>query len=357
MTNSKHNGKISFWKFMFSLMIVGLHLGFSHINENNRFAAGSIAVEFFFLVSGYLFAKKSLTLKTENREVGKETFNFIIDKIKKFLPYIVFLWIISWPFSILIDKYTLLDFKNAFFNLIYFPIRNNPVYDIHGITWYISAMIIVEFILYPFLLKFKKNFVYIVSPIIIYFVGGYIFIKYGNIAAPWVMDTFCYKGILRALFGINLGMLLYIINSRLEKINLTSFSKFILTIIEILGYSSIFLLVNKIDAHNKFDALIIIIFSICILISFSNKAYLTNFCNNKFFYYLEKLSLPIYINQFFIIEVIEYIISKFNISISYHYELLLIIILLILLGIIELKLISFIKSKWLKIKGVFVEEY
>lgn len=356
MNKIKHNGKISFWKFMFSLMIVALHLGFLNTTVEYRFSAGSIAVDFFFLVSGYLFCKKCLNIKSDIKEIGRETFDFIINKIKRFLPYIVFLWIISIPFSVFVNKYNLLDFEKAFFNLLYFPIHNNPVYNIYGITWYISAMLIVEFILYPLLIKYKQNFVYIVSPIIVYIVGGYLFIKYGNISSPWSIDLFCYKGLLRAFCGINLGMFLYVISSKLSNIKFTDFSKFSLTIIEILGYLSIFLLVNKVDAHNRFDPLMIIIFSICILISFSEKAYLNDFFNNKFFYYLEKLSLPIYINQWLLIEFVEYMKIKFNFQISYYYELAVIIILLIVLGITELKFLDYIKSKWPKIKTIFIDK-
>ena len=91
MIKKKHNGKISFWKFMFSLMIVALHLGVLNTNAEYRFSYGSIAVDFFYLVSGYLFCKKCLNLKLDNKEVVKESFNFIINKIKRFLPYIIFM--------------------------------------------------------------------------------------------------------------------------------------------------------------------------------------------------------------------------------------------------------------------------
>lgn len=356
MSKNKHNGKISFWKFMFSLMIVALHLGVSHTNYKYHFEAGSIAVDFFFIVSGYLFCKKVLNLKLNSKEeLGKKTFNFFIKKVVKFLPYIIFLWIISIPFSIFVNKLTFLDFTRAFFNLLYIPIYNNSIYNIYGITWYISAMIITETVLFPLLIKFKENFVYIMSPIIVFFLGNYIFIKYGNVAVPWDLGVFCYKGILRAFFDINLGMLLYMISMKINKIKLTDFSRFSLTIIEIVGYISIFSLANKINAHMKYDYLMIIILAVCILISFSKKAYLNDFCNNKFFYYLEKLSLLIYLNQWFIIELVEFIIKKFSFNISYYYELLVIIIMLIILGIIEFKILKFIKSKWKDIKAIFIE--
>ena len=278
MNKNKHNGKISFWKFMFSLMIVALHLGVSHREVKYSFDAGSIAVDFFFIVSGYLFCKKCLSFKEDkNKEIGKKTFDFFVSKIKQFLPYIIFLWIISIPFAVLINKYTLWDFERAFFNLLYIPIFNNPIYNIYGITWYISAMIIVESILFPLLIKYKKNFIYIISPIIVFFIGNYLFIKYGNIAGPWNVDVLCYKGILRAFFGINIGLILYALKMILEKIKLTEFSRFSLTILEIVGYLSIFLIVNKENAHMKYDYFMVIILACCILISFSEKAYLNDF--------------------------------------------------------------------------------
>lgn len=61
---SKHNGIISLWKFIFCIVIIGFHLNaIQHYkNTNFGFLYGSIAVEFFFIVSGYLLAKKALTI-------------------------------------------------------------------------------------------------------------------------------------------------------------------------------------------------------------------------------------------------------------------------------------------------------
>lgn len=48
----KHNGIISFWKFMFSIMIVIFHSENLAFNTDYiLFKDGAIAVEFFFIVS------------------------------------------------------------------------------------------------------------------------------------------------------------------------------------------------------------------------------------------------------------------------------------------------------------------
>ena len=59
------NGKIEFFRFVFSIYVVLFHIekGFSGLPKYGKtvdfsfFAHGSISVEFFFLVSGFLMAK------------------------------------------------------------------------------------------------------------------------------------------------------------------------------------------------------------------------------------------------------------------------------------------------------------
>lgn len=90
----KHNGIISFWKFCFCIMVVLFHSQLLATNEESTlFSQGAIAVEFFFLVSGFLLAKTTLRkdeqkMGTEN--LGKETFHFIWKKYLFFLPYMLF---------------------------------------------------------------------------------------------------------------------------------------------------------------------------------------------------------------------------------------------------------------------------
>ena len=61
MENKKHNGIISLWKFIFSLVIMIYHAKIFFPEENIPiFRGGYIGVEFFFLVSGFFLAKKAL---------------------------------------------------------------------------------------------------------------------------------------------------------------------------------------------------------------------------------------------------------------------------------------------------------
>ena len=348
-------GKISLYKFLFSIMIIVFHVG--NVLDYNKFkfnfGSGSIAVDFFFVVSGFFFCRKYVNYKVKN-SVGEDSFNYFINRTNRFIKYIIILLIIAIPFSIFCLKFNFTSLINAFYKLLYIPHHTKCGSEIFGITWYIVAMILVESMLFPFLIKYKKEFVYIISPIIIILLGSYLLIRYGHFATPWKMGTILYKGILRSIFEINIGMYLYLISEKISNVKFTKLSKILLLLFEIAGYLSIFVLVNLNNAHRRFDVLMLIIISICILISTNKNMYLYNFCNNKLFYFLEKLSLPMYIYQWLIIEIMVFVLTKFNIHLSYLCFSGITIIISIIFGMIILKLINFYDSKKKKIKLLFI---
>lgn len=348
-------GKISLYKFLFSIMIIVFHVG--NVLDYNKFkfnfGSGSIAVDFFFVVSGFFFCRKYVNYKVKN-SVGEDSFNYFINRTNRFIKYIIILLIIAIPFSIFCLKFNFTSLINAFYKLLYIPHHTKCGSEIFGITWYIVAMILAESMLFPFLIKYKKEFVYIVSPIIIILLGSYLLIRYGHFATPWKMGTILYKGILRGIFEINIGMYLYLISEKISNVKFTKLSKILLLLFEIAGYLSIFVLVNLNNAHRRFDVLMLIIISICILISTNKNMYLYNFCNNKLFYFLEKLSLPMYIYQWLIIEIMVFVLTKFNIHLSYLCFSGITIIISIIFGIVVLKLIELYDNNKEKIKSLFI---
>ncbi len=348
-------GKISLYKFLFSIMIIVFHVG--NVLDYNKFkfnfGSGSIAVDFFFVVSGFFFCRKYVNYKVKN-SVGEDSFNYFINRTNRFIKYIIILLIIAIPFSIFCLKFNFTSLINAFYKLLYIPHHTKCGSEIFGITWYIVAMILVESMLFPFLIKYKKEFVYIISPIIIILLGSYLLIRYGHFATPWKMGTILYKGILRSIFEINIGMYLYLISEKISNVKFTKLSKILLLLFEIAGYLSIFVLVNLNNAHRRFDVLMLIIISICILISTNKNMYLYNFCNNKLFYFLEKLSLPMYIYQWLIIEIMVFVLTKFNIHLSYLCFSGITIIISIIFGIVVLKLIELYDNNKEKIKSLFI---
>lgn len=352
MTNKiNRNGKISFWKFMFSLLIIAYHVGFYY--DNPKFIGGYIGVEFFFIISGYYLCKKCINYKViKSDNLGLETFNYIFTKIKKLLPYIIGLWILAFPLSIFVSKLSPYDYSSAVMNLLFIPNPRGKIISLYLITWYITAMLVVESILFPILIKYKKNYVYNFSFLLSFFILSYMMIKFGSITDPWDYATYSYKGIVRALLDINIGIMIYGILDRFKNIEFTDFSKFILTIFEIIGYLSIFYISNL--GIYKYDIIMLGIITFCLTITLSEKVYLCDFSNNKLFYYMEKLSIPIYINQYIFIELSCYINKKFNLGITIKKEIIISIIISIVYAIFFNKIIEYILKKKQIIKSIFI---
>lgn len=351
----KHNGIISFWKFMFSILIVLFHCELLAQNgENVLFKAGRIGVEFFFITSGYLMAQKAF--KNENKDlnnIGKEAILYIWKKAKTFFPYILVAFIISIFVKGIYQKSKLVI---SIWNLLLLEMSGVRTTSVVGQTWYISAMLISMLILYPLIRKYKKTFTHIMAPIIVILVGGWMSHKYGTVAGPLDYTGFVYKGLLRALFEISLGTIAYIIAQKIKEIKFTKLSKWILTIIEIVGFTSIFFIVNIKGASQKYEFIMILILFISISIAFSEKTIFYKFANNKFVYYLEKISLPIYLNQIWII-----LLAKNNLShLNYYTKMSISVIATIIISIIIMHLIElaqkiFEKHK-IKIKKLFIIE-
>lgn len=351
---SNRFGKISFWKFGFCILIILFHIASIYPEYRYNFLYGSIGVEFFFLVSGYFLAKKYIYYEPKEN-IGEETFNFMKSKIRKFIPYIILLMIVGIPYLTFIKHYTLTEHVMTFYKIFLIPANIDTDPSIYGILWYLTTMIVVETIMFPLIVKYKKNFIYIISPIIVLLLMNYILVETKILVAPWVKTPFALKGILRGFLVMNLGMYLYILSEKFNNIKLTKLSKVILPIIEIFLYLSIFYISNITNAHLKFDIFMLILLSIGLLISANPNIYLTNFSNNKVFYFLEKLSLPMYIYQWIVIYGLKALLRKLNIATNYWIFSLLTILILVFVSIIVVYIIKFYEKHKHKITRLFIE--
>lgn len=333
--SKKHNRVIGFWKFAFCILIIALHVSYYNQNGNYLFAGGSIAVDFFFIVSGYLFCKKCINYnKVNNNELAKENVINISSVIKKFLPYFVILWVLSMPYLIFVRHYGMSQFVYSIFKVLFFPAKSTNTDSIFGIGWYITTLVVVYYMMFPLLVKYRRSFVYYFCPLIVFFLGGYLSIRYGVLAEPWRASIIAYKGILRGLFDINIGMILYVIYERFVKLSLSNLAKLLLTFVEFGGYLSIFYIVNMDHAHSRFDFFMILLLSVSILISFSNQSYSHKLFNYRIVDYLEKYSLTMYLNQFLIIQSLVAMFNFYKIEISYYFMVFIVTILSIALSFI-----------------------
>lgn len=339
MNTSKHNGIISFWKFMFSMMIVIVHCNIAKNYPMVILQHGYIGVEFFFLVSGYLMTKRALNKKENDSNIGRETWEYIWGKVKVFFPYMLITFIITLLLNISLNLYNIDEIVNSIWNLLFLDISGIRSTLVVGQTWYISAMLISMLILYPLIRKYKKNYIYLIAPAIVIFIGGWISHTYGTING-WDYTTLTYKCLLRAFFELALGTILYELADKISKVNFTKLARIILTLIEIVGFASIFFITNIENANTQYEYIMLLILSTSIVIAFSGKSIFYNFANNKFFYYLEKLSLPIYLNHSWIIIIISNVFA----NLDYFKVLILVSFTTIIFSMVIMRIIEIIKE-------------
>lgn len=350
--STKHNGIISFWKFMFSIMIIAFHLGSKTNYENAILKNGYIAVEFFFIVSGYFMARTALNEKEDCQNIGEETYKYLSKKIKNFFPYMLsaffcalFIYI---NFNIFNSKY---EIVNSIWNLFFLEASGIKTTLVIEPAWYLSAMLISMLILYPLIRRYRNNFIYLIAPIIVIFIGGWISYNYDGTLHTWRQYTgIAYKGLLRAFFELSLGTILYEISSKIKNINFNKLGRIFLTIIEVLGFIAVFIIANS--GFSKYDFFELMLLSISVIITFTEKTYFYNLVSNKLFYYLENLSFPIYLNHLWIIDLIQ---IKFE-YLGYWEKLAIILFFTIIFSMFIMYIIEKIKGKPTKIaKEIFIK--
>ena len=244
MSNNKENYFIDFLRFIFSLCILFYHSWiFSGTFGNGILNNGYLAVDFYFIVTGYLMINSIYNHKNNNLSVLKDSFNFVHRKIKKLLPALVATFLVGVLFvygkSILSDPKILLS-NQLWPELFQLGILGYPL-SVNSSWWYISAMIFVIALLYPFATKYKENYCKYICPLVIIFTLGLVNVCKININDPLTISFFLRNGFYKALIFIPLGNISYIITDILKRKNFSKYKIILLSLIEIILYVAIVL--------------------------------------------------------------------------------------------------------------------
>ena len=321
---SKRNGEIDLLRFVFALLIVFFHFNFNF--KLGFFAKGYIGVEFFFVVSGFLMASHVSRTNAGSRDLGliaDETWRYLLKKISTFYPYylsVVLLQVIVR--SILVNHNGIAQIGFSFlqsiptFTLTFMALNESAVSLYVGNTWYLSAMLIAIFLLYPLLLWQYKYSVEIIFPLLSLFINGYLFATNKTITNWKDWSGLVYFGVLRAVAEMALGGCIFQLSTLMTinkphilysdktptKIVVTLFKLFCYVVVIAFAWGSIF--GEQFNASFSLHALLFC--SLGILLSFSNVGYCIP--NSKATRYLGKISLPIFIYHGFIrMTVLDYV--------------------------------------------------
>lgn len=236
-TNKKYNLQIDIYRLIFAIIIFIYHSHkFLPEGQNLLFRKGYLAVEFFFIVSGYFFAESV----EKNRE--ESTVKFMYRKVKAIFPYYIMAFIIAFVLRQIILEATpgeivknmLMGMQEAGF-LQMFGIKTQRIYN--GVTWYISSMFIAMAVLHPIAKRCGEYYSAIGAFILS--MAGYAVICQENhtleIADKWFAGI-TYMGNIRAIAGISMGVACHSVVKAVNslKLELTVWGRIFLTISQLL---------------------------------------------------------------------------------------------------------------------------
>ena len=342
-TNSR-NGNISLWKFVFSIIIVIYHTSlFYSADKPPIFSIGYIGVEFFFLVSGYYLAKKALSNKKVTKEIGIETFKYTFAKFKSFFPYLFITYIISMIILRITKELNIFFYTESIWNLMLLNGFGVGKVNLFGQIWYLTVYLISSMVLYPLIRKYRENYIYIFGTLIS--ILGFVYLyKRGSLDLSHVhWDGYMSLGLIRALIEMNFGTVIYVLSENTKKYKLTKFAKNLLGFVGNTIFITIVVSLFYIDRIRMYQYTIFLMMIIGVYILMIESETERKIFNNKFVYYLEKLSIIIFIFHSASIKIVQnFFLDKITNPINIT---IIVVLITIVASIIIEKLVESIRKK------------
>lgn len=297
------NGKVEFWRFIFSIIIVLHHSRYLLGDDRCMFLGGSFAVEFFFLVSGYLMMASIEKRRDAPTELGRETAAYIGRKVKGLCPELFVAYFVALVFVSIVKGNTLLQsallFINTFFEVTLVKMSGLPSNSLNGVTWYISSMLLCMTILYPLIRKFPDMMVRVVVPLIALLLLGYLGGNFDSPRTPreWIGLTF--KGNVRAMAELCLGVICHQAAKKLSALSLSKAGKWLVSITEWLLYLAV-IAYMYFETASKYDYFFLLLMMFGIILSFSHQGIDAPLFDNVLCGFLGKASMYLFLCHTFL---------------------------------------------------------
>ncbi len=232
---------IYLWRIIYTFMIMVYHFD-THFFVRSIACKGGvfgwyIAVDFFFIVSGFLLFKKAEKSKGTLSALG-----YTIERIKKIYPPYILAFIVTFIVIMAVSDTALEYWKadgivNAFLEASLLQgvfICKGPF--VNYTAWYISVLIIAGFFIYMILSKYKKVFLFILAPVNILLGFLYLYKFYGSLDVTIATEgwTILTPAMIRGLAGMSLGVYAAILSKKLQEF-LNDKKAFVRVLIKALG--------------------------------------------------------------------------------------------------------------------------
>ena len=209
MLKANKNNMISFWRVVFSYLIILLHL----FNQYFHITGWTIGVEFFFVVSGWLLAAD---LKNRDRT----PYGYTWHRIKRLYPEYVLSFLVSGTCFLVFNGFSAKDsffwFENTGFKELllihYWPWQETQIANV--VTWYVSVLVLAGLFLYSLCKRFPAVTKEIIIPASIVIGLTFSFRMTGSLVTDYYGDFFYSQKFMRGFMEMGIGILLFDFNEK-----------------------------------------------------------------------------------------------------------------------------------------------
>ena len=237
---SGRNAEIDFYRLMMTFFVIMVHsrnIGIPDLSSY-PFAPGYLAVEFFFLLSGYYAVKKA---ENAGGEGYKNVLSWTWKKFKGIYLYTIPVGIVHLILFALkenADGSLVVNFlKYGIYEIFLLRMEGFgwSQYYCLGPLWYLSALLVTLPLFYALMIRGKDFFLHVICPLSCIMIYGFFAHVNGNISQAHNWLGLCKDGVLRAWAGLCLGGVAYLIAKGLRGMRpLTRFGKWVITTAQVL---------------------------------------------------------------------------------------------------------------------------
>ena len=310
LSNKKSRvASVEFWRFLFTVLVCLYHLEI-YFTTGKVFPSGTSAVEFFFVLGGFLAAMSARNFfarrpeeerSLSSREASRLAALFVWKKVKAIFPVLLITLILHLLFNG--GGY---QYKNALDAALHMEwellFMVGTGFGYNGMTtpivplWFLTALFAAGYV-YTYFLYRKYDFTLFLAPIL-----GVLLVSYFTLKSSLVLDfnvsmDFLTAGMVKGFGEMALGIALFRLWDHLSGIRRGKVWHLVLTLLMLFAVWCYFALtLNQNLGPDNFRRIVYIM--IIILLSFLNEDEITRLLNGKVSRWLGHISLPMYVSHF-----------------------------------------------------------
>ncbi len=317
----KRNGFIEIERFIFCFVILFSHSGFFGYDDTDYLvAAGYLAVDFFFILTGYFAMKKVAEFENCPPKPMAYSVKYTVNKLLRVFPYALVGTLIAYAWRFL-QSLSAEDISGGFYGLLSLPfellflpmtgvISVNVGAYVNTPLWYISVILIVLPLVMYVAIKCKDVYASYLCWIVPLMLHGYMLNKFGSLGSWGFFDVFTFTGVVKGLSDIMLGTLLFVATDGIGKLKSnkpivkSTGLKILFSLVEV-ACIIFFLALNIYEVNGYAQETALLALLISLSISLSGLSFSEN-VGGKFSDFLGIISLPMYCMHWGIYQIVAF---------------------------------------------------